>query len=151
MSPSCSRTVSPSTVPKASPPSWMMRAQSVMNSPCWSLVDLEPSRGQCVSAGCAVDEVDVTALRNRRHDAGHDGRRLPVQAEARDLVELRLREPLLDSIGERGRAIERHAKVVVELAEVRVFDHLAPKDRGIETADPNAETHDHESEQRARA
>ncbi len=74
-----------------------------------------------------------------------------MQAEARDFIRFRFGETLFDPVGERGRAVKRHAQVVVELAEVRVLDHFAPVGRRIEAADTNAESHDQVGDQRAYA
>ena len=57
---------------------------------------------------------------------------------------------LLDLVGERRRAIEHHAKRIVELAEVGIVDQLAGVFRRDEAADRDAEAHDQECEERPR-
>src|SRR3954466_15223190 len=100
---------------------------------------LQAARRKRITTRGAIDEVNVIAFGDRGHDAGHDSRRLAMDSESHDALVLGLEQALLDLVGKRGRAIERHAQVVVVLAEIRVLDHVLPINGRIEPAEADAE------------
>ena len=104
--------------------------------------DLELLRRQRVSARGTVDEVDMVALET-------DGTMQVMIAagcrcspkRAMFAVRAALRRLSIRS-ATRGRAVERHAQIVVELAEVRILHDLAAITGRVEIANANSELHD---------